>query len=424
VRGLRYHRAVRFGVIAVLAAVSGVAAADPGSHVELSAFFGVDRLSDRISLGESAQPEQRPQTAPEVGGRLTLLGIATDHLAVGLEGQLAMTTSWTGYGFAASRPSYFAPVIGYRGNAILRFGWPQLSLHVVGGVGGATVATASPYLQDDTDLVFFWGPGADVKVSPRWRMRADALQTFIPAMGGGTVATYELAIGVVAAFGEAARAPRIQVIDEPAEHISVPVKQDDQPEIEYDSDGDGIPDKADKCPNAAGDGSDGCPTDPDGDGIRGAKDKCPNQPEDFDHFQDEDGCPDPDNDNDGIPDTKDQCPNQPETKNGFEDADGCPDEVPAGLTAALGSAAKVRFEAGKSRLSDAAKAALEPALGLLRSHPAMRVRISGHADNAELAKKRADAVKWYLVDQGIAADQVDTAAGTGDGSSVEMMLAK
>ena len=26
----------------------------------------------------------------------------------------------------------------------------------------------------------------------------------------------------------------------------------------------------------------------------------------------------------------------------------------------------------------------------------------------ELAKKRAEAVKWYLVDQGIAQDQIDT----------------
>ncbi len=65
--------------------------------------------------------------------------------------------------------------------------------------------------------------------------------------------------------------------------------------------------------------------DPDHDGIRGAADKCPNEPEDFDGFQDADGCPDPDNDNDGIPDVDDKCPNEPEDKDGFEDLDGCPD---------------------------------------------------------------------------------------------------
>ncbi len=30
-------------------------------------------------------------------------------------------------------------------------------------------------------------------------------------------------------------------------------------------------------------------------------DQCPNDPEDKDGFEDQDGCPDPDNDHDGIP---------------------------------------------------------------------------------------------------------------------------
>ncbi|NPC68618.1 OmpA family protein [Corallococcus exiguus] len=55
---------------------------------------------------------------------------------------------------------------------------------------------------------------------------------------------------------------------------------------------------------------------------------CPEGPEDFDGFQDQDGCADPDNDGDGILDTADQCPNEPETVNGFEDEDGCPDTKP------------------------------------------------------------------------------------------------
>jgi outer membrane protein OmpA-like peptidoglycan-associated protein len=67
--------------------------------------------------------------------------------------------------------------------------------------------------------------------------------------------------------------------------------------------------------------------DRDGDGIPDDVDKCPDDPEDFDDFEDEDGCPDPDNDRDGIPDVVDKCPNEPETYNGFEDEDGCPDSV-------------------------------------------------------------------------------------------------
>jgi outer membrane protein OmpA-like peptidoglycan-associated protein len=67
--------------------------------------------------------------------------------------------------------------------------------------------------------------------------------------------------------------------------------------------------------------------DRDGDGIKDDVDKCPDEPEDFDGFEDEDGCPDPDNDHDGIPDEQDKCPNVPENFNGVEDADGCPEGV-------------------------------------------------------------------------------------------------
>lgn len=68
--------------------------------------------------------------------------------------------------------------------------------------------------------------------------------------------------------------------------------------------------------------------DSDGDGIADSSDKCPNDPEDKDGFEDSDGCPEDDNDGDGIKDKQDKCPNDPETMNGFEDLDGCPDEMP------------------------------------------------------------------------------------------------
>ncbi len=66
--------------------------------------------------------------------------------------------------------------------------------------------------------------------------------------------------------------------------------------------------------------------DTDGDGVVDADDRCREQPEDPDGFEDEDGCPDPDNDSDGVPDTADRCPDEPEDADGFQDADGCPDE--------------------------------------------------------------------------------------------------
>ncbi|MCB9548025.1 MAG: hypothetical protein H6706_19585 [Myxococcales bacterium] len=49
--------------------------------------------------------------------------------------------------------------------------------------------------------------------------------------------------------------------------------------------------------------------DPDHDGIVGAQDQCPDAPEDFDGFQDEDGCPDVDHDHEGA--IVGDCPIEP-----------------------------------------------------------------------------------------------------------------
>ncbi|MEZ4391929.1 MAG: OmpA family protein [Polyangiales bacterium] len=65
--------------------------------------------------------------------------------------------------------------------------------------------------------------------------------------------------------------------------------------------------------------------DRDGDGYRDDVDRCPDEPEDFDNFEDQDGCPEPDNDQDGILDVNDHCPLTPEDRDGDADDDGCPD---------------------------------------------------------------------------------------------------
>jgi len=98
-----------------------------------------------------------------------------------------------------------------------------------------------------------------------------------------------------------------------------------------DRDGDGRVDRLDECPDETEDydafeDEDGCPEhDNDQDGTLDVDDHCPNEPEDRDGWQDEDGCPDPDNDADRILDVDDRCPNDPETYNGRGDTDGCPD---------------------------------------------------------------------------------------------------
>ena len=102
-----------------------------------------------------------------------------------------------------------------------------------------------------------------------------------------------------------------------------------------DRDGDGKKDDVDKCPDDPEDydqfeDADGCPEpDNDQDGIKDRDDKCPNEPEDKDGIEDEDGCPEKnkmDRDNDGIMDSDDECPDDPEDKDNFEDKDGCPDK--------------------------------------------------------------------------------------------------
>ncbi len=64
--------------------------------------------------------------------------------------------------------------------------------------------------------------------------------------------------------------------------------------------------------------------DTDGDGLTDDKDQCPTAPEDFDGFQDDDGCPDPDNDLDDLLDTVDACPNTPGEKDPDPKKNGCP----------------------------------------------------------------------------------------------------
>ncbi|MDX1702302.1 MAG: outer membrane beta-barrel protein, partial [Melioribacteraceae bacterium] len=101
--------------------------------------------------------------------------------------------------------------------------------------------------------------------------------------------------------------------------------------VKNDIDNDGILNSDDSCPEQSEDfdgfeDEDGCPEfDNDNDGIVDLKDECTNEAEDFDGFEDNAGCPDPDNDNDGILDFEDGCPDLKEDIDNFNDLDGCPD---------------------------------------------------------------------------------------------------
>ncbi|MFB1478904.1 Ig-like domain-containing protein [Corallococcus sp. RDP092CA] len=235
--------------------------------------------------------------------------------------------------------------------------------------------------------------------------------------------------------------------------------QDDDGCLDPDDDNDGIPDTADTCPtepetvNGYRD-DDGCPdtapeaqptpegvsapapltlppasVDTDGDGIPDAEDRCPTAAEDQDGFEDEDGCPDPDNDRDGIPDTADRCPLEAEVINGVKDDDGCPDKG-ASKVRLEGSRIvildKVYFATGKDVILRKSFPLLGQVVSILRSHPELElVRVEGHTDsqgddakNLNLSQRRANNVRDWLMKGGIEGARLE-AVGYGETKPVD-----
>jgi len=189
-----------------------------------------------------------------------------------------------------------------------------------------------------------------------------------------------------------------------------------------DADLDGIADNIDDCPHAAEDfdgfqDEDGCPDpDNDGDGIPDVDDECPGRAEDFDGFEDADGCPDIDNDGDGILDADDQCPNAAETFNRYEDTDGCPDDAQPEFPMM-----NINFKYDSTEwVGTDPTPTLDHMADVLKRNPELRVRIVGHTDsrgsdayNQHLSDRRAAAIRDYFVSKGVNAGQLET-AGMGE----------
>lgn len=240
--------------------------------------------------------------------------------------------------------------------------------------------------------------------------------------------------GVIFHFGEKLPPPVVEDPDTDGDGIKDPV--DECPDVAGiaslngcpDRDGDGIADQLDKCPDTFGliefegcpdpdrdkDGvtneQDDCPEDPgpvslngcpdrDGDGIADQNDECP----EFAGVASLNGCPD--RDGDGITDAEDACPDQAGTR----ELKGCP-EIEEEVVEKLEFATKaVQFEHNSSILRQSSYAVLDTLVNIMGDYPAYSLRASGHTDsegndgyNLELSEKRAKACVDYLINKGVA----------------------
>jgi OOP family OmpA-OmpF porin len=192
-----------------------------------------------------------------------------------------------------------------------------------------------------------------------------------------------------------------------------------------DSDGDGVYDHLDRCPNTRrGVRVDerGCPLDSDGDGVYDYLDRCPGTPKGI--KVDSQGCP-PDSDGDGVFDYLDKCPDTP--RGVAVDATGCPldtdgdgvidsrdrcPDTPKGATVnEVGCWAfqgMLLFAVNSYEIRSEAYPLLNDVVFIMKSNPDLEVEVQGHTDNTGTAKynqwlseKRAQAVVDHLIRRGI-----------------------
>jgi large repetitive protein len=180
-----------------------------------------------------------------------------------------------------------------------------------------------------------------------------------------------------------------------------------------DSDDDGLPDNADRCPQEKEDpdgheDADGCPDpDNDRDGVADALDACPQDS----GLLDNRGCPERDRDHDGVADALDNCPDE----RGLRDLAGCRRQQMVVLSrSAMTLTEEVRFAEGSARLSAQDLWLLDQVADVIMAHSEIsQIRIqvrctdgSSERHNLTLSQHRAEAVRKHLVKKGVFADRL------------------
>jgi OmpA-OmpF porin, OOP family len=122
-----------------------------------------------------------------------------------------------------------------------------------------------------------------------------------------------------------------------------------------------------------------------------------------------------DSDDDGVIDPADRCPGTPHGV--AVDSSGCPQQGEITL-------AGVGFETNSATLTRGSRAVLEPVAVDLKKSPALQIELQGHTDsvgadqyNLNLSQRRAEAVREYLLGQGVSPSQV-VARGYGESQPV------
>ncbi len=128
-----------------------------------------------------------------------------------------------------------------------------------------------------------------------------------------------------------------------------------------------------------------------------------------------------DSDGDGVSDKFDKCPNTPAGT--VVDGSGCPIKFPEPEVAALGDYAPIQFEFDSYVLKTSSYPILDKVSQDLRNSDSS-LTLEGYASaegteayNLQLSKDRANAVKGYLVNSGVAADKLNV-IGYGEANPV------
>lgn len=146
-------------------------------------------------------------------------------------------------------------------------------------------------------------------------------------------------------------------------------------------------------------------SDKDRDGVPDNVDQCPNTPSYY--IVNETGCP-VDSDSDGIVDSEDLCP---ETPGSFENQ-GCPEQKEEKIEMEQ-RLENIYFAFGSFSLTEYSRRKLETLISILKSNQNYALIMHGHTDdigsntsNVELAYKRLNTIKNYLVLNGIPENQI------------------